>query len=147
LDLKMAAVNAFQTHNNQTQAPILFRGILFRILQDWRGNWIALLLSVIVFTLAHAPNEGVTYIALALVAAAGLLLSVASMLTRRLWLGIGIHIGWNFTQGGLFSAPVSGHPAKGMIQGALSGPNWLTGGAFKRLPYFFVSSSIRPGSS
>jgi membrane protease YdiL (CAAX protease family) len=66
-------------------------------LQDWLGNWIALLLSVIVFTLAHAPNEGVTYLALASVAAAGLLLSVAYMLTGRLWLGIGIHIGWNFT--------------------------------------------------
>ena len=69
-------------------------------------------------------------IGLAAVAGAGLLLSAAYMATQRLWLSIGFHIGWNFTQGGLFSVPVSGHPAKGMFQGALSGPDWLTGGAF-----------------
>jgi membrane protease YdiL (CAAX protease family) len=109
---------------------ILFRGIVFRILQGWLGTWIAVLLSVVIFALAHAPNQGATAIALASVAGAGLLLCAAYMLTGRLWLGIGFHIGWNFTQGGLFSVPVSGHAAKGMIQGVLTGPNWLTGGAF-----------------
>lgn len=109
---------------------ILFRGIIFRILQNWLGSWIALALSVVFFVLAHMGNEGATLIGLAAVAAAGLLLSAAYMVTQRLWLSIGIHVGWNFTQGGLFSVPVSGHPAQGMIQGALSGPTWLTGGAF-----------------
>ena len=52
------------------------------------------------------------------------------MLTQRLWLGIGFHISWNLTQGGLFSAPVSGQPGKGMIPGVLTGPDWMTGGAF-----------------
>lgn len=109
---------------------ILFRGIVFRMLQGWLGTWLAVLLSVVIFTLAHAPNRGATAIALACVAGAGLLLCAAYMLTGRLWLGIGFHIGWNFTQGGLFSVPVSGHPAKGMVQGVLNGPDWLTGGAF-----------------
>lgn len=109
---------------------ILFRGIVFRILQNWLGSWIALVLSVVVFALAHMGNQGATAIALACVAAAGLLLSAAYMVTQRLWLGIGFHIGWNFTQGGLFSVPVSGHPGEGMIQGVLTGPTWLTGGAF-----------------
>lgn len=109
---------------------ILFRAIVFRILQNWLGSWIALLLSVVIFALAHMGNEGATAIGLACVAAAGLLLSAAYMLTQRLWLGIGVHIGWNFTQGGLFSVPVSGHPGEGMIQGVVTGPNWLTGGAF-----------------
>jgi membrane protease YdiL (CAAX protease family) len=109
---------------------ILFRGIIFRILQNWLGSWIALALSVVFFVLAHMGNEGATLIGMASVAAAGMLLSAAYMATQRLWLGIGIHIGWNFTQGGLFSVPVSGHPAQGMIQGALSGPTWLTGGVF-----------------
>lgn len=109
---------------------ILFRGIIFRILQNWLGSWTALFLSVVVFALAHMGNQGATAIALGCVAAAGLLLSAAYMVTQRLWLGIGFHIGWNFTQGGLFSVPVSGHPAEGMIQGILTGPGWLTGGAF-----------------
>lgn len=109
---------------------ILFRGIIFRILQNWLGSWIALALSVLLFVLAHMGNDGATLIGLASVAVAGLLLSAAYMATQRLWLSIGIHVGWNFTQGGLFSVPVSGHPAQGMIQGALSGPTWLTGGVF-----------------
>lgn len=109
---------------------ILFRGILFRILQNWLGSWIALALSVVFFVLAHMGNEGATLIGMASVAAAGMLLSAAYMATQRLWLSIGIHIGWNFTQGGLFSVPVSGHSGQGMIQGALSGPTWLTGGVF-----------------
>lgn len=109
---------------------VLFRGILFRILQEWVGTWIAVLISAIIFALAHAPNQGATAIAMASVTGAGLLLCATYMLTGRLWLGIGFHVGWNFTQGGLFSVPVSGFPAKGMIQGVLTGPNWLTGGSF-----------------
>ena len=109
---------------------ILFRGIVFRILQNWLGSWIALLLSMVIFALAHMGNNGATALGLGCVAAAGLLLSAAYMATQRLWLGIGFHIGWNFTQGGLFSVPVSGHPGEGMIQGVLTGPTWLTGGAF-----------------
>ena len=41
------------------------------------------------------------------------LLAAAYMLTRRLWLCIGIHFAWNFTQGGIFSAAVSGGATKG----------------------------------
>ncbi|HEV7817430.1 MAG TPA: type II CAAX endopeptidase family protein, partial [Janthinobacterium sp.] len=48
---------------------ILFRGIVFRILQNWLGSWTALLISVLVFALAHASNDSVTPIALASVAA------------------------------------------------------------------------------
>jgi len=47
-----------------------------------------------------------------------------------LWLPIGIHIGWNFTQGGIFSVPVSGWTQEGLFQGSLTGPEWLSGGQF-----------------
>ncbi|HEV7815741.1 MAG TPA: CPBP family glutamic-type intramembrane protease, partial [Janthinobacterium sp.] len=105
-------------------------------------SWAALLISVLVFALAHVTNDSVTAIALASVAAAGLLLSAAYMLTQRLWLGIGIHAAWNFTQGGLFSASVSGNSSHGMIEGVFSGPAWLSGGDFgvegSVLALFFV---------
>lgn len=32
-----------------------------------------------------------------------------SFLTRRLWLGMGLHMSWNFAQGGIFSGAVSGN--------------------------------------
>ena len=52
------------------------------------------------------------------------------MLTRRLWMAIGIHAAWNFTQSGIFGVPTSGFPMKGVLVSELSGPEWLSGGAF-----------------
>ncbi len=53
------------------------------------------------------------------------------MLTRRLWLPIGIHFAWNFTQQGIFSSAVSGNAAmQGLLRPLFSGPDWLTGGIF-----------------
>ena len=62
---------------------------------------------------------------------AGLLLGAAYMLTRRLWLAIGLHAAWNFTQGWVWSVPVSGGSApNGLLLTRFHGPEWLTGGAF-----------------
>ncbi len=49
---------------------------------------------------------------------AGLLLAAAYMLTRRLWLSIGFHMAWNYTQSAVFSGIVSG----GVSTPASSGP-------------------------
>ncbi|HEY6952095.1 MAG TPA: CPBP family intramembrane glutamate endopeptidase, partial [Bacteroidota bacterium] len=51
-------------------------------------------------------------------------------LTRRLWFAVGVHMAWNFAQGGIFGIAVSGFAAKGLLQSAMSGPEFLTGGAF-----------------
>ena len=51
--------------------------------------------------------------------------------TRSLWFPIGLHLGWNFTEGGIFGVAVSGGPAaKGMLSVSLAGPTLLTGGRF-----------------
>ncbi len=62
---------------------------------------------------------------------AGLLLAAAFMLTRRLWLCIGFHMAWNYTQSAIFSGIVSGNaPAPGLIRSNIRGPEILTGGSF-----------------
>ncbi|MFZ6644798.1 CPBP family intramembrane glutamic endopeptidase [Undibacterium sp. TJN25] len=109
---------------------ILFRGVIFRILEKSLGTRIALILSGVIFALSHAPNAGVTLLAIAITFVAGIMFTAAYMATRRLWLAIGIHIAWNFCLGDIFSVAVSGHPAKGLLQGQLSGPQWLTGGDY-----------------
>jgi hypothetical protein len=68
--------------------------------------------------------------AIAIMVEAGVFLSAAYMLTRRLWLPIGIHAGWNFAQGGIFGVSVSGTGATGILQSTLTGPVWLSGGEF-----------------
>jgi hypothetical protein len=55
----------------------------------------------------------------------GVLLSAAYVLTRRLWLAIGIHFGWDFSQDAIFGV---GKGAKGLVVGELSGPALLSGG-------------------
>jgi membrane protease YdiL (CAAX protease family) len=61
---------------------------------------------------------------------AGLLLGAAYMLTRSLWLPMGLHAAWNFTQGEIFDVPVSGLDEHGLVQAKLSGPALLSGGGF-----------------
>jgi len=110
---------------------VLIRGILFRILEQWLGSWIALAISAIIFGALHLFNPGATLFAGAAIAIeAGILLAAAYMLTRRLWFCIGLHMAWNFTQGGIFSVAVSGGKSKGLLQSKMIGPDWLTGGAF-----------------
>lgn len=109
---------------------ILFRGILLRLPERALGTWVALALSSAIFALAHLPNEGVTFLAVANTAVAGLAFGAAYLATRRLWLAVGMHFAWNVVSDGVFSLPTSGYPARGLLQGRLTGPEWLTGGAY-----------------
>lgn len=111
---------------------ILMRGIVFRQLEAWLGSWLALALSSALFGALHIMNPGASWFSsVAIAVEAGILLGAAYMLTRRLWLAIGIHAAWNFTQGWVFSVPVSGGEAPlGLLITRRLGPDWLTGGAF-----------------
>ena len=60
----------------------------------------------------------------------GVLLAAVFMLTRRLWMVIGVHTAWNFAEGGIFGASVSGGEAHGILASHFHGPDVLTGGAF-----------------
>ncbi len=111
---------------------LLFRGVLFRSVETWFGSWAALGVSSLVFGLTHLMNpQGTLEGALFIAVEAGILLAAAYMLTRRLWLSIGFHMAWNYTQSAIFSGIVSGTDAQqGLIRSTMQGPDWLTGGSF-----------------
>ena len=110
---------------------LLFRGILFRWLEEFGGSWFALALTAALFGLGHLFNPNATALAsFAIALEAGVLLGGAYMLTRNLWMAIGLHAAWNFTQGWIFDVPVSGTDQHGMVEAQLSGPELLSGGAF-----------------
>jgi membrane protease YdiL (CAAX protease family) len=110
---------------------IVFRGVVYRILENTFGTLAALIVSSLLFGLMHSTNPGATlFTSTAVALEAGLLLGLAYSATRSLWFPIGIHFGWNFAQGGIFSAPVSGFQFKGILDFRLSGPEILTGGSF-----------------
>lgn len=109
----------------------LFRGIIFRIVEEGLGSWLALLLSSAVFGLVHFANpNGTLLAAVAIAVEAGILLGGAYMLTRSLWFAIGIHWAWNFVQGPIFGASVSGIRQQGILEATYSGPALWTGGTF-----------------
>jgi len=110
----------------------LFRGVLFRHIEAMLGSWAALAITSALFGAAHLGNPGATlFAAFAIAVEAGILLGAAYLLTRRLWLAVGIHAAWNFTQGWVFSIPVSGGDAPlGLLITRREGADWLTGGAF-----------------
>ncbi|VAW07871.1 hypothetical protein MNBD_ALPHA05-2012, partial [hydrothermal vent metagenome] len=75
---------------------IALRGVIFRIIEEWLGTWISLLFSAALFGALHLGNDNATLIAaLAIALEAGVLLAAVYMVTRRLWVVIGLHAGWN----------------------------------------------------
>ncbi len=112
---------------------LLFRGGLFRVVEKWCGSWIALVVSSLVFGFVHLENDAATMQGILSISIwAGILLAATYMLTRRLWLGIGLHAAWNYTQGSVYSGVVSGNqaPPSGLLSSRMQGPDWLTGGSF-----------------
>jgi len=107
------------------------RGVLFRILEQSLGTWLALTIAALVFGLMHGLNPGATWNSVAAIALeSGVLLAAAYVYARQLWIGIGLHCAWNFTEGGVFGTSVSGGHGHGLLGAQLTGPEWLTGGHF-----------------
>lgn len=110
---------------------LVFRGILFRWLEEFGGSWFALALTSGLFGVAHIMNDNATWFSsLAIALEAGVLLGGAYMVTRSLWAPIGLHFGWNVTQGFVWDVPVSGNDVDGMVEAQLRGNELISGGAF-----------------
>ena len=111
---------------------LMFRGVLFRILEEWTGTWIALVLTSVLFGLSHLLNPHATpWGVIAVAVEAGGLLAAAYVATRTLWVPIGLHVGWNIAAAGVFSTEVSGNGTpQGLLDATISGPVAVTGGDF-----------------
>ena len=111
---------------------IIFRGVIFRLIDDRWNTFAALLVSAILFGAIHMLNPGATiWSAFAIAVAAGLLLGAAYKGSGTLWLPIGIHWAWNFVEGNVFGFFVSGTAVQTKIFSAvITGPDWVTGGRF-----------------
>ncbi|MDP9798845.1 membrane protease YdiL (CAAX protease family) [Catenuloplanes nepalensis] len=113
---------------------LLFRGVVFRILEERAGSLIAVVASSAFFGATHLVNENATlWGALAIGLAGGTLTTAGYMLTRSLWLPIGLHFAWNFTELGVFGNATSGTEGgdTGLLHLALdTSRTVLTGGVF-----------------
>ena len=94
-------------------------------------------------------NSGATvWSSISIAITAGLMLGMAYKASGNLWLPIGIHWAWNFTQGNIFGFIVSGYySAASIFTAEVDGPDLFTGGAFGPeasiiAPIFGVTLSI-----
>lgn len=111
---------------------VIFRGVIFRLIDDRFGLWWALGISALIFGFAHMFNPGASiWSSVAIVMEAGILLGAAYKYSNSLWLPIGIHWAWNFTQGNVFGFAVSGEDAgESIFTANIDGPDIITGGSF-----------------
>jgi hypothetical protein len=115
---------------------IFTRGYPFQRLVEGAGPWVGQLVLATFFALLHWRNPGMhgTTRAWATlnIGLAAILLGLCYLRTRSLALPIGLHLGWNWTQGSLLGFGVSGITVfKGAWTPVFHGrPEWLTGGAF-----------------
>lgn len=109
------------------------RALIFRLLWRVLGPLPAFALSALVFGALHLANPGATIVAGATVTLAGLMFCALYTLTGRLWVPIGLHLAWNFAQGSLFGAAVSGGQLGSSVAHSTAREateEWLTGGTF-----------------
>lgn len=111
---------------------ILLRALVFKITEEAVGSRVALVVQAALFGALHLGNPSATITAaIAIMLEAGLLLAIAYMVTRRLWLAWGIHLGWNYAQGSIFGIRVSGTPSTGSVLDASPvGSPLMSGGDF-----------------
>ena len=110
---------------------VLFRGIVFRMIDDRWGTVVGLIASALIFGFVHITNSNATvWSSLAIAIEAGLLLAAAYKWSGTLWLPMGIHWSWNYFQGPIFGFAVSGNGTPSLINPVIQGSDWLTGGSF-----------------
>ncbi len=114
---------------------VVFRGYPFQRLMEATGPGIAVLLSCVLFGWlrwqAITAMPGSDAAAIWVSVAAAILLSLAYLRTRALWLSWGLHFAWLASMGVLFGLPLAGETdTASVIQSNAYGQHWLTGGDY-----------------
>jgi uncharacterized protein len=107
------------------------RGYLFQSLLTLGGRHLgpALALGITAVGFGWLHQLATPFATLALIVI-GVELGVAYLVTRRLWLPIGMHFAWNLIEGTLLGFPVSGMSRPSLISIEQGGPEFWTGGSF-----------------
>ena len=110
---------------------MLFRGYLLVELARAVSFWPAAVVLALLFGAFHWLKGGGENVYGGLQACAiGLAFAVSFRMTGSLWIAIGTHFGWNFSQSFIFGVPDSALVfSHHLLQTSLHGPQWWTGGS------------------
>ncbi|MBQ6456474.1 MAG: CPBP family intramembrane metalloprotease [Mogibacterium sp.] len=84
------------------------RGYMYERILIHYPVWVAVAVNGIFFGLLHSFNPGVSVMAVVGIAICGLSYSLVRWYTGSIWVTMGIHTMWNFTQNIIFGLPNSG---------------------------------------
>jgi len=70
---------------------VLFRGVLFRLMEEKLGSYFAILISGVIFGFAYLVNEDSSFLTGLGITIMNVFIIAAYMYTRNLWFPIAIH--------------------------------------------------------
>jgi uncharacterized protein len=106
-----------------------YRGYGLYTLTHGIGFWPAAILLSGIFGYSHLGNSGESWLGIFNAGAGGLLFCLLLRGSGNLWMPIGFHASWDWTQTYFYGIPDSGHTLPGhLLNGNFFGPSWLTGG-------------------
>lgn len=134
LSMETMALSAVGVTLASAGEEVMMRGFVLQELMSKFSSTAAVIVSSLLFTALHGGalvGSNMAAIGALNIFLASILLSLAYLATRSLWLPIGIHAGWNVMQGPMLGINVSGNElASGWQPVTFSGPEMMTGGSF-----------------
>jgi len=112
------------------QEELIFRGYPLQVLMKGIGPWPAILTMSTMFGLVHLMNDNATIVGAINTMLAGVMLSIAYLRTRSLWLPYGLHLGWNVGLGFVLGYPLSGIKVDSLWTKVARAPRWLIGSEY-----------------
>jgi hypothetical protein len=109
---------------------LVFRGFPLQLLIDGLGEWPAMIGLSTLFGAMHFKNPNATLLGTLNTILAGVLLSLAYVRTRSLWMPYAIHAGWNLGLGFVFGFPLSGLDIASLWTTGTAGSDLILGGNY-----------------
>ena len=109
---------------------LIFRGFPLRLLIDGVGEWPAMIGMSALFGAVHLSNPNASNLGTLNTILAGILLSLAYVRTRSLWMPYAIHLGWNIGLGFVFGFPLSGVDIASLWTTGTAGSETILGGDY-----------------
>lgn len=108
---------------------LLLRGYILKNLIQSFNNYIALLVSSLLFSIMHLANPNISFVGFINIFIAGILLGLCYIKTKKLWLVVGLHFSWNFFQS-IYGFNVSGQKLYSLFEIKVVEDNLFNGGSF-----------------
>ena len=110
---------------------LIFRGYLWRVVDDATSPRITLLATSAIFGIVHVQNPGADVLAIVNVMLAGIAIGLLRVFTDSLPAAWMAHLAWNWVMAALLHVPVSGLPLTTPgYRATLDGPDWFAGGGW-----------------